>query len=92
MNATISVDPRELMAEHIAALKMYARKVLINSEALTEAEEADRKRRMEELLAIGKGFNLTDNEIVGQVYKEILRAKPGCGCPNCRSRQAKAKL
>ncbi len=90
MNATItSVDPRELMAEHTSALRTLARRVLIGGETLAEAEEADRKTRMEALLELGRGFNLTDTEMVAQVYKDILRMKPGCGCPNCRSRAAK---
>ncbi|MBM3932722.1 MAG: hypothetical protein FJ319_00180 [SAR202 cluster bacterium] len=86
MSATISVDPGELMAEHTVALRTYARMVLMSGEALTEAEEADRKKRMEELLEIGRGFNLTDNEMVGQLYRDVLRVKPGCGCANCRMR------
>ncbi|MBM3934065.1 MAG: hypothetical protein FJ319_07155 [SAR202 cluster bacterium] len=85
-----SQDLKELVAEHLSVVRAYARRVMLRNDSLTDAEEADKTRRMKELLAIGNCFKLTEYELVGQVYRDTLRPKRGCGCPTCRTRMVGA--
>lgn len=86
---TTSLDPKELMSEHVATLRGYANRVLAQDGSLAPGEQADRVRRMEEYLAIGSSFKLTEREMVSNLYRGILSRKSGCGCPTCRTRVAR---
>ena len=84
-----SLDPRELMSEHVATLRGYANRVLAQDGSLAPREQADSVRRMEEYLAIGSSFKLTEREMVSNLYRGLLSRKSGCGCPTCRTRVAR---
>lgn len=79
-------DPKKTAEEHVEKLRVYARKVLVHGEPLTEEEEDDRAGRMLEFRAIGNSFKLTDYEIVVELYRVIFTGKRSCGCPTCRQK------
>ena len=83
-------DPKDIAAEHLEALRGYVKKALLGKRALTEEEEADKSRRMEEFIAIGNSFKLTGREMVGLLFEGLFTAGRRCGCPSCTSRRADA--
>jgi hypothetical protein len=76
----------ELLSQHLAQLKAYARRVLAKEEALDASEEDDQRTRMREVLAIGSSFKLTESEMVGLVFKGLFEARLHCKCPTCQAR------
>ena len=80
-------DPRKLVAEHLAALRKYAKRVLVQGQSLNAAEDADRENRMREYLAIGSSFNLRAREMVAHLYKGLLIESARCDCTTCRNRR-----
>ncbi len=85
MASTSSIDVRDMMREHRAALRRYSSRALVHGEGLEAAEEIDRDHRMEEFLSLGNSLKLTKREIVDLLLGELLATKRGCGCPTCRS-------
>ena len=83
-------DPKELVTEHLEVLNEYATRVLLQNKPLTETEEADKARRIQEFMAIGGSFGLPESEIVALLCKELLTPKPRCGCAGCRMRAPEA--
>ncbi|HAL46977.1 MAG: hypothetical protein FI707_10115 [SAR202 cluster bacterium] len=79
-------DPRDAVAEHLKALKGYAKKNLLHGEELSEAEQADKSTRLIEFVAIGSSFRLTEKEMVQLIFRDMLREPKQCGCPSCRAR------
>ena len=73
MTNLMLVDKKRLMARHPAALREYARRVIVHGEYLAPDEEGDKDRRMEEFLATGRSFRLTDREMVAIIYRGLLR-------------------
>ena len=73
MTSLILVDSKNLMAQHPAALREYAKRVFVHGEDLAPAEENDKDHRMEEFLAAGRSFRLTDREMVSIIYRGLLR-------------------
>ena len=86
MASTSSIDARDMIREHQAALKRYASRALVHGESLEDADEVDKDHRMEELMALGNSLKLTKREIVDLVLGELFVVRRGCGCPTCRSR------
>ena len=84
MTTQTCIDPRIALAEHLETLRGYATRVVLHGETLTPGEEDDRARRMDEFLAIGEAFRLTEKEIVGLLYGQLFVPKRGCGCHSCR--------
>ena len=82
-------DPKSIVSDHLAVLRDYATRVLIQGESLTPTEEADRKIRMAEFRATGSSFKLTDHEMVVLLYRRLLTPKRGCGCYSCSRRIAR---
>ena len=86
MASSIEVEPMDLMAEHLAALRSNVRKVFFQHETLSPEEELDRARRMEQFLAMGRSFNLEEREMIALMLREAFAVRRGCGCPGCRAR------
>ena len=86
MVLTASRDLNDTFAEHLEALRGYAKRVLIRGDALTDAEQLDERTRISRLVTIGHTFRLTDKEMVELIFKGILRGAKRCGCPTCRAR------
>ena len=83
-------DPKELVVEHLAALRDYAGRVLVQGDSLSDTEEQDRAQRMHEFLSIGKSFKLNSREMAVLLYKGLLVPKLSCGCTTCRKRSKPA--
>jgi len=82
-----ATNPRKLMDEHIDVLRSYAEKVVVHDGALTEFEELDKSERMAEYIAIGRSFDLSGAELIGQIFGDMLKPERSeCGCPTCRGR------
>ena len=73
MRGALSVNPTSLMAEHLAALRAYARRVLLEERALTTNEEQDKDARMGEFMATANSYKCTEKEMVGLVFKGVLK-------------------
>lgn len=87
--ATLALqDPKQIVTNHLAALRDYARRVLVEGVQLSEAEDSDRAERLKEFLAIGSSFKLTIREMAVLVLKELLAPRRACGCPTCIKRSS----
>ena len=83
-----STHPREILFQHLDALRTYATRAVLQGDALTVPEEQDRAERMQEALAIGISFGLTEKEIATLLYRELFQVKRGCDCSVCKSRRS----
>jgi hypothetical protein len=81
-------EAKVLVAEHVQVLTGYARRVMLHDGSLSEVEDAERQRRMVELMAMGSCLGLTESEIITLIFKDMLDERRRCGCPTCRSRSA----
>ena len=81
------VDEKEHMVQQIAALRRYARKVLLHGETLAPYEEAKQAALMRRFLATGESFQLTRKEIVELVLAGPSGKSRRCGCHSCNSRE-----
>ena len=88
MTAMDLKDPREVVAEHVDALRDYAKRVIVRSGSLSVDEDGDRSSRLDEFFAVGSSFDLTECEMVVQLYRGVLsgQRRLGCDCPTCRHR------
>ena len=87
MTSPIVAEPRELMAEHLEVLREYCKQVLVREESPVADQEKDKARRMQEFLAMGRSFSVTDKELVVAVFRGLLVGKQRCGCVTCRAGQ-----
>ena len=89
VNPTLD-DCREKVAEHIEALRDYARKTLVKGEPLSRLDRVDKSVRLNELINLGHSFKLTVKEMVTLILKDISRQPAGCNCHSCASRESRA--
>ena len=80
-------DRKRKMADHCAALKEYAERMLLHGEELAPDEKDDHGQLMAEFLAMGRSFVLTESEMVQLVFGGIFAIKRECGCHGCAARQ-----
>ncbi len=79
------VGEKEHMVQQIAALRRYARKVLLHGETLAPYEEAKQSALMQRFLATGESFQLTRKEMVELVLAGRSGNNRSCGCHSCNS-------
>ena len=84
-----SKDPRDTVAQNLEALHGYARRSLVHGEELTESEQTDKAARMDELMAVGTSFKLTQSEMINLIFRGILRGQKRCGCASCSARESR---
>ena len=75
------------MAEHLEVLREYCKQVLIREDSIVAEKEKDKARRMQEFLAMGRSFSVTDKELVVSVFRGLLAGRRECGCAGCRAGQ-----
>jgi len=68
-----SAQPTQKMAQHLAALRGYARRVLEDGDALSIHEEQDKTVHLREFTAMAGSYRCTKKEIVGMIYKGCFR-------------------
>ena len=90
MTTDLAIDPKELMAEHLEALRGYARRAIIEGVTLSPSEDRDKAIRVREFMCIGASFGCTGRELVSLLYKDIYKdiSRRGCDCSSCRSRKS----
>ena len=88
MTALPAIEPKQLLAQHLAVLREYGERVLLENGSLSESEETEKACRMQEFLGIGSSFKLTSREMVVLLYGGLLasRSKGSYRCPSCRGR------
>jgi hypothetical protein len=87
----LSNDPKEIVAEHLGILRLYAGKVFKDGKQLSGEEEADKAVRIREMFAIGASFNLTRGEVAGMILNHAFPRIAKCACPTCRAREQNQK-
>ena len=75
MSGLILADPKKEFVQQIAPLKQYASRVVLHGESLAPSEEGDRATRMQQFLAIGGIFHLTQREMVGLLLSRLFHQK-----------------
>ena len=88
MTTSTLKEAKVLVAEHLQVLRSYARRILLQGDSLSEVEDLDRQRRMDELLAMGSCLTLIGHEIVALIFKDMFNERRCCGCPTCSNRSA----
>ena len=73
MTSSVSAHPKEQMADHLASLRSYAKRVLVLIAPLTLSEAQDKCWRMNRFLQLGADHKCTEKELVGLVYEGSLR-------------------
>ncbi len=73
MRSAVSAHPKEQMADLLATLRSYAKRVLVQGELLTLSEAQDKSSRMNQFLQMGAYYKCTEKEMVGLVYEGFLR-------------------
>ena len=59
--AGLADEVGEIMRGHVAILRKYVRRVLIEGEELDNVENKDKVHRMEELFTISSSFKISQN-------------------------------
>ena len=73
MKSAVSAHPKEQMADLLATLRSYAKRVLLQGDLLTLSEAQDKSSRMNQFLQMGTDYKCTDKEMVGLVCQRFLR-------------------
>ncbi len=88
--STIHADIQKTMEEHVASLRDYAKRVLVDDGDLAPDEAERKASRLRELVAIGSSFGLTESELVTLVYKDLFATRRTCDCRGCQARRSVA--
>lgn len=72
MSSSTSTDRIERFFHHLATLKGYAQKILVDGDSLSGDEEGDRTLRMAEFFEIGGSFDLSDKEMITILFREMF--------------------
>ena len=73
MSSAVSAHPKERMADLLATLRSYAKRVFVQGDLLTLSEAEDKALRMEQFLQMGADYKCTEKEMDGLVYEGCLR-------------------
>ena len=73
MKSAVSAHPKEQMAELLATLRSYAKRVLVQGDLLALSESQDKSVRMKQFLQMGADYKCTEKELVGLIYERVLR-------------------
>ena len=87
MSSPTLADPKIELIHQIDTLRIYAKRMVMQGEILGPDDAADHKARMQDFLAIGEAYGLTQKEMVGLVLGPTSQNKPECGCHSCNARK-----
>ena len=87
MSSPTLADPKLELIHQIDTLRGYAKTLVMQGEILGPDEAADHKARMQDFLAVGEAYGLTQREMVGLVLGQVSHNKPECGCHSCNARK-----
>ena len=71
--------------EHLEKLREYAQKVIIDGDALSPEEEADREARFVLFAELGGSCRMTEREMVSLMFRGVFTPAPPCWCSKCRA-------
>ena len=87
MSSSTLADPKIELIHQIDSLRGYAERVVMEGEILGPDDAADHKASMQEFLATGAAYGLTQKEMVGLVLDQTSQKRPECGCHSCNARK-----
>jgi len=87
MRSPTLADPKIELNHQIATLRGYAERLVIQGETLRPDEAAEHKAYMQEFMATGEDYGLTQKEMVGLLLDQTPQKKPDCGCHSCNARK-----
>ena len=73
MSSAVSAHPKEQMADLLATLRSYAKRVFVQGDLLTSSEAQDKSLRMNQFLEMGADYRCTEKEMVSLVYEGSLK-------------------
>ena len=85
-------DSRQKVADHLEALQGYAQKALVDGDALSCSENADKTARLSEFVTLGNSFKLTVKEMIVLILGDISHQPTGCGRHSCASRWSRTAV
>ena len=73
MRSAALAHPKEQMADLLATLRSYAKRVLVQDDPLSLSEELAKSLRMSRFFRMGADYKCTEKEMVGLIYEGFLR-------------------
>ena len=71
MTGQMLVSSKELMTQHKAVLRQYAKRMIFQGERLVHHEALDKELRMVEFVAMGSVLRITERELVCLLMKGL---------------------
>ena len=87
MSSQTLTDPKHELIHQIAALRSYGERMVMQGESLSPDEVADHQACMQDFLAIGADYGLTQKEMVGLLLGQSSPKGRECGCHSCNARK-----
>ncbi len=75
----------EVVSEHLETLREYARRVILNGDALGPGEELDKDFVFQRFAELGGSCRMTEREMVSLMLRGVLNESPPCWCSQCRA-------
>lgn len=85
MDVRVWNHTNEPMSEHLEVLREYARRVILDGEALGLAEEAHKEAIFQRIAELGGSFRMTEREMVSLMLRGVFVDAPPCWCSTCRA-------
>ena len=73
MRSAVSAHPKEQMADLLATLRSYAKRVLVQDDPLSMSEEQVKSLGISQFFRMGADYKCTEKEMVGLVYEGFIR-------------------
>ena len=87
MGSSMLADPKIELNHRIDTLRGYAERMVMQGETLSPDEAAEHKAYMQEFMATGGEYGLTQKEMVGLLLDQTSQKVPDCGCHSCKARK-----
>lgn len=73
MQSSVLTNPKERMGNHLAVLKIYAERVMVQGDYLKPWENADKAERLAEFFDIGASFKCTHRDLVSVIIRDAVQ-------------------
>lgn len=87
MSSPTLADPKIELSHQIATLRGYAKRMVMQGETLSLNEATEHKAYMQEFMATGEAYGLSQKEMVGLLLDQTSQKKRDCGCHSCNARK-----
>jgi hypothetical protein len=85
MDVRVPGHTREPISEHLEILREYARRVILDGDSLSPAEEAHKEAIFQRIAELGGSFRMTEREMVSLMLRGVFVDAPPCWCSTCRA-------